>query len=368
VSESPTRGVVELVEQFIRRAFDARASDVHLEPGDDAFRVRFRVDALLQDVESLPRTIAPNVVARLKVLGGLLTYRTDVPQEGAIAASESGLPGDIGVATFPTIRGERVVLRLMAHAQRLLGLDDLGHDPQLVERLKRALELPQGLIIVCGPAGSGKTTTLYAMLDHLQKQRSGTSILAVEDPVEIRLDGATQIQIEPARGLTYAVALRSLLRQDPEVLMIGEVRDAETASIVIEAALTGHLLLSTMHSGSPAEAIVRLREMGLPAYQITSTLQGVLAQRLLRTVCPACGVANPSRECPHCLGTGYAGRTAVGNFVEITSKLRQAVLDEADVATLSSPDLCPGSLRQDADRLVKSGRTTPEEARRVLGQ
>lgn len=367
MSESPVQGVVELVEQLLRRAFNARASDVHIEPGDDTFRVRFRVDALLQDVESFPRTIAPNVVARLKVLSGLLTYRTDVPQEGAIAANKSGLPGDIRVATFPTIRGERVVLRLMAHTQRPLGLDDLGHDPQLVERLKRALELPQGLIIACGPAGSGKTTTLYAMLDHLRKQRPGTSILAVEDPVEIRLDGVTQIQIEPARGLTYAIALRSLLRQDPEVLMIGEARDAQTAGIVIEAALTGHLLLSTMHSGSPAEAIVRLREMGLPAYQITSTLQGVLAQRLLRTVCPVCDVANPNRACPRCLGSGYAGRTAVGHFVEISSELRQAVLDEADVATLSSPDLCPGSLRQDVDRLLKSGGTTHEEVRRVLG-
>jgi general secretion pathway protein E len=368
VSEPPIQGVVKLVDKLIRQAFDARASDVHVEPGDDAFRVRFRVDALLQDIQTLPRTIAPNVVARLKVLGGLLTYRTDVPQEGAIPASKSGLPGDIRVATFPTIRGERVVLRLMAHAQRLLALDHLGHDPQLVERLRHALDLPQGLIIVCGPAGSGKTTTLYAMLDHLQKQRPGTSILAVEDPVEIQLDGVTQIQIEPARGLTYPVALRSLLRQDPEVLMIGEVRDAETAGIVVEAALTGHLLLSTMHSGSPAEAIVRLREMGLPAYQVTSTLQGVLAQRLLRTVCPACDVASPARDCPHCLGTGYAGRTAVGNFVEITPQLREAVLNEADVATLSRPELCPGSLRQDADRLLQSGRTTLAEVRRVLGQ
>ena len=367
MSESTGRGVVELVEQVMRRAFAARASDVHFEPGDDGFHIRFRVDALLQRVDSLPPAIAPNVVARLKVLGGLLTYRSDIPQEGAIAASKSGLPGDVRVSTFPTIRGERVVLRLMAHAQRLLGLGDLGHDPQLVERVRSALRLPQGLIIVCGPAGSGKTTTLCAMLDHLCKQRPGTSILAVEDPVEIRLDGVTQVQIEPARGLTYSVALRSLLRQDPEVLMIGEVRDAETAETVVEAALTGHLLLSTMHSGSPAEAIVRLREMGLPAYQITSALQGVLAQRLLRTVCPACDSADPDRECPRCLGSGYAGRTAVGNFVEISPQLRQAVLREADVARLSSAGCCPGALRQDVARLVDSGRTTLEEARRVLG-
>jgi len=367
VSESPVEGVVQLVEQLIRRAFDARASDVHFEPGDEELRVRVRVDALLEDVETLPRTIAPNVVARLKVLGGLLTYRSDVPQEGAISATRSGLPGDIRVATFPTIRGERVVLRLMAHARQRLTLDDLGHDPQLIERLKQALQLPQGLIVVCGPAGSGKTTTLYAMLDHLLEQRPQASVLAVEDPVEIRLDGVTQVQIEPARGLTYPVALRSLLRQDPEVLMIGEVRDAETAGIVIEAALTGHLLLSTMHSGSPAEAIVRLREMGLPAYQITSTLQGVLAQRLLRTICPACDPESPRPTCPHCLGSGFAGRAAIGHFVEITAGLRQAILDEADAATLESRNLTPGSLRDDAERLVQAGRTARAEVRRVLG-
>jgi general secretion pathway protein E len=353
---------------LIRRAIAARASDVHIEPGSDAWRVRFRVDALLNEVDKLPAAIGPNVVARLKVLSGLLTYRSDVPQEGSIDRGKSGFPCDIRVATFPTIRGERVVLRMMSESAALLTLDDLGHDPALIERLKCALSRPQGLMLICGPAGSGKTTTLYAMLDHIQKTRCGVSILSVEDPVEIRLEGVTQVQVEPARGLTYPIALRSLLRQDPQVLMIGEVRDAETAHIVVEAALTGHLLLTTMHSGTPAEAIVRLREMGIAPYQITSTLAGVLAQRLLRTVCPQCKNQAEHANCPRCLGTRYAGRTAIGHWLELTPALRQAILDGADVERLASQQLAPGSLRQDAERLLRASLTTPEEARRVLGE
>ncbi|MBU0618084.1 MAG: GspE/PulE family protein, partial [Planctomycetes bacterium] len=350
-----------------RRAIAARASDVHFDPGDTQMRVRFRVDGLLQDIEELPTTIAPNVVARLKVLAGLLTYRSDIPQEGGIAHDPQGFPCDIRVATFPTVRGERVVLRIMAHARRFLTLDDLGHDPRLLERLTRQLTRPQGLLLVCGPAGSGKTTTLYACLEYILRQRPDVSILSVEDPVEIRLDGVTQIEIEPARGLTYPIALRSLLRQDPQVLMIGEVRDAEVAEIIVEAALTGHLVLTTMHSGSPAEAIVRLREMGLPPYQITSTLQGVLAQRLLRTLAadalPAAAPDTPESLPAH---VRYASRTAVGHFVEMSPALRQAILDGADVARLAAPELCPGSLREDAQRLLDAGLTTLEEVRRVL--
>ena len=230
-----------------------------------------------------------------------------------------------------------------------------GWPPTWSSDLRRQVLAPQGLIVVCGPAGSGKTTTLYALLEYIMDQRPGVSVIAVEDPVEIRTTGITQVQVQPQRGLTYPVVLRSLLRQDPQVLMIGEVRDAETAHIVIEAALTGHLLLTTIHSGTPAEAIVRLREIGVPGYQLTSTLRGILAQRLLRTTTAADG------------GSEYAGRTACGHFVELTPALRQAILNEADTATLSHPAICPGSLHEDARRLVQAGRTTEEEVRRVLG-
>lgn len=362
----PALGTVDLVERLVQQAFAARASDLHFEPADDRLRVRMRVDSLLHDLEILPPGVAPNIVARLKVLSGLLTYRTDLPQEGSIPAARSNWPGDVRVATFPTVRGERIVLRLLTHTHRLLRLDELGHDPRLVERLQQRLREPQGLLVICGPAGSGKTTTLFALLQQLLRERPGTSILAVEDPVELRLDGVTQVQIEPARGMTYPVALRSLLRQDPQVLMIGEVRDAETAQIAVEAALTGHLLLTTMHSGSPAEAILRLREMGLPAYQVTSTLRGVLAQRLVRTVCPTCRGGPTKTDCPLCVGTGYAGRAAIGQLVEMTAELRTAIAREADVQELENL-LGDGSLRRDAERLIAAGQTTADEVRRVLG-
>lgn len=367
MGETQSDGVVDLVSDLVRRAIDARASDVHFEPGDDGLRVRFRVDALLHEVEKLPAAIAPNVIARLKVLSGLLTYRTDLPQEGGMDSEKSGFACDIRVATFPTIRGERAVLRLLTNVHDLMTLEQLGHDPRLIDRITPQLMSPQGLLIVCGPAGSGKTTTLYAMLNYILEHRPGESVFAVEDPVEIRLDGITQVQVQPARGLTYPIALRSLLRQDPQVLMIGEIRDADTADIVIEAALTGHLLLTTLHSGSGAEAIVRLREMGVPAYQLTSTLNGVLAQRLLRTVCGDCETDQPRKDCPTCGGTGFAGRTAIGQFLAASPALRQAILNGADVAELSDEKLSPGSLRQDAQRLLKTGRSTEQEVCRVLG-
>lgn len=361
-------GVVDLVDGLIRDAIVARASDVHFEPTDDGLRVRFRIDAQLTDVRRLPSAITANVVARLKVLAGLLTYRTDTPQEGSIAPSIASFPCDIRVATFPTIRGERVVLRLMNEAAHgVMTLDALGHAPTLTERLGHLALRSHGLLLVCGPAGSGKTTTLYALLDHILRQRPELSILAVEDPVEIRYGGITQIKIEPDRGLTYPVALRSLLRQDPQVLMVGEIRDAQTAHIVVEAALTGHLLLSTLHSGTPAEAIVRLREMGVEAYQLTSILQAVVAQRLVRTVCQTCGPDTPRSACPRCLGTGYAGRAAIAQCVEMSPALRAAIMSGQDLTGLAQPTICAGSLRADAQRLLDAGRTTAAEIERVLG-
>lgn len=364
---STDRGVVDLVRELIERAIAARATDIHCEPTDDGLLIRVRVDSILHDVERLPGTIAANVVARLKVLGGLLTYCSDLPQEGVIAASGSDFSHDIRVATFPTVRGERAVLRILSAAHSRIGLDGLGHSHDLIASLKRCLQRQQGLLLVCGPAGSGKTTTLFALLEYLLAQRPGASIFAVEDPVEIRLSGVTQVQIDAARGLTYPVALRSLLRQDPQILMIGEVRDAETARVVIEAALTGHLLLSTLHSGSASEAIVRLAEMGLPSYQITSALCGVLAQRLVRTICGVCHNGPAKDDCQACLGTGMAGRTAFGHWVEIGAALRRAIIAGSDAATLRKAELMPGSLRSDAARLIESGATTRDEVCRVLG-
>lgn len=366
--------VVALVDDLLDRAFRAGASDVHFDPqpaaSASALRVRFRVDALLHEVELLPPAITPNVIARLKVLAGLLTYRVDVPQEGAIPAGAQ-CPGDVRVATFPTLHGERVVLRLLPAAMEIRGLDELGHAPELVARLRALLELPQGLLIVCGPAGSGKSTTLHALLAHLSQVRQGASILTLEDPVEIRHAGITQIEVAPHRGLTYATALRSLLRQDPEILMVGEVRDAETAHLVIDAALTGHLLLTTLHSGSPAEALTRLREMGVAPYQLTSTVAAVLSQRLLRTVCRTCGgtgvTERDNGRCTGCLGSCYAGRMAIGELAEVTSDVRSALLAGGDAEMLATAFATAPSLHSDAGRLLQMGRTTTAEVERVLG-
>jgi general secretion pathway protein E len=363
---APTpEGVVSVVADLLRRAVAARASDLHCEPGDAGLRIRLRVDGVLHDVETLPAVIAPNVIARLKVLAGLLTYRTDIPQEGAIAGA-GGAGDDIRVATFPTVRGERAVLRFLGAARQGLSLGELGFGDALADRLRALLTSPQGLLIVCGPAGSGKTTTLYAALRHILAVRPGASIIAVEDPVELRLDGVTQVQVEPARQLTYPVVLRSLLRQDPQVLMLGEVRDAETAHAVTEAALTGHLLLTTLHSGTPAAALVRLRELGIAPAQLTSTVHAVLAQRLLRTVCPSCGGAATTPACPACLGSGYRGRVACAALIEMAPPLRAALLAGADVAELAAVAGGQG-LRADADRLVAAGLTTAAEVARVLG-
>ncbi len=360
-------GVVALVNDVIRRAVAARASDVHFEPGPEQLRIRFRVDALLHDVETLPAGIAANIVARLKVMAGLLTYRSELPQEGSIPPIADVSPYDIRVATFPTLRGERVVLRLLGRSAGLSALTDLGHDPALVERLRRVLRKAQGLLVVCGPAGSGKSTTLAAMLREIALLRPGLSIISLEDPVELRLDGITQVEIAPERGLTFAVALRSLLRQDPQVLMIGEVRDAETVQAVIEAALTGHLLLTSLHSGSPAEALVRLREMGVPPYQLTSTVQAILAQRLVRTCCPSCSATSPNAACESCLGTGFRGRAPVGQLVEMSPELRRAILNLGDTASVAAAAGESGALRADAERLLATGKTTAEEVCRVLG-
>jgi general secretion pathway protein E len=355
---------VGLVDELIRGGLAARASDIHFEPADDGLHVRYRVDAMLHAVRAIPSPLAPNVIARLKVLAGLLTYCTDQPQEGSIAAAH-GFGSDIRVATFPTIRGERAVLRLLSTVNHALRLADLGFADELTSELRALVERPQGLLIVCGPAGSGKTTTLHALLEAIVATRPGVSVVALEDPVEIRQPGVTQVQVQAERGLTYATALRSILRQDPQVLMIGEIRDAETAAIVLEAALTGHLLLTTLHSSTPVAALVRLIEMGLPPYQITSVLNAVLGQRLLRTQCEACGGAG-ARDCARCLGSGFSGRTAIGHLVKLTPELRQAILRPGDAEDLAAA--APrANLAHDAERLVAAGRTTRAEAERVLG-
>jgi type II secretory ATPase GspE/PulE/Tfp pilus assembly ATPase PilB-like protein len=360
---------VEWVESLLKRAITRQVSDIHFEPTDQGLCVRFRQDGLLQDADLLPSSTAESVVARLKVLAGLLTYRPDIPQEGSFTADPAWTGGqgmvDVRVATFPTVRGERAVVRLMYAMSHVNGLNELGLNNEMVADLRRAADRPSGLILITGPAGSGKSTTLYALARHMMATTPGRSVVSLEDPVERRIDGMAQIQISPHGELNYVRAMRSMLRQDVQVLLVGEIRDAETAHIVVEAALTGHLILSTMHSGDPAEAIVRLLEMGIAPYQLVGALTVVGSQRLLRVRCKACRTAG----CDVCAKTGYAGRTACGQISVMNEPLRQAVLRTVPVdelRTLVARHHAP--LDVDARRLVDAGLTTEAEALRVIGR
>lgn len=377
----PSDAVVKLVDGLLARAVRERASDVHFEPAERQLLVRFRLDGLLHDIERLPAEIADNVVARLKVMAALLTYRIDIPQEGSLPASHFSAGGDsaaldMRVATFPTIRGERAVVRIMYSGSGIGELSELGFATDMVRLLRKAGEQQSGLVVVTGPAGAGKSTTLYAIARHILASTPGRSVVALEDPVEQRVEGMTQIQIAPHGELDYPRAMRSLLRQDPQVLLIGEVRDAHTANVVVEAALTGHLLLTTMHSGDPAEAVIRLLEMGVPPYQVVSTLSLVCSQRLVRRLCPACRRQTGRPEepfqragCDECHQTGYRGRIACGQVFLMDDSVRPAILAHATTAGLREIALRQGpSLADDAGRLVREGYTDADEVRRIIGQ
>ena len=372
----PAGDVVAAVDELLTRAIEVQASDVHFEPTPAGMVVKYRLDGALQAVETLPAALAENVVSRLKVLGGLLTYRNDIPQEGRIE-----LPGGAGgavfqqrLAVFPTVHGQRAVVRLFYGESRLNELDELGLEESIRADLKRMVAGNQGVVLLTGPAGSGKSTTLAAMMRYILARQAGRSIVALEDPVERHVAGVTQVEISPHGAMTFPVALRSLLRQDPEVLMVGEIRDAETARIVVEAALTGHLLLTTMHSGTPAGALIRLLEMGLEPYQVTSAVAGVLNQRLIRRLCERCkepdgtGGFAPA-GCERCYGTGYRGRVLIAELVEMDPAIRHAVLDKADQEHIEGILLDRGhkGILDSGMALVGAGVTTRRELNRVCG-
>ncbi|MDI6450557.1 GspE/PulE family protein [Anaerobaca lacustris] len=367
--------VVALVDDLLAQAIQAEASDVHFEPTADSLVVKFRLDGVLNPVEGLPATLTDNVVARLKVLGGLLTYRNDIPQEGRLEISGAAAEkvSDVRLAIFPTIHGQRAVVRLFYRRQDLLALEQLGFSPQIERALKAVAAQSQGVLLLTGPAGSGKSTTLAAILRHIIRTLPGKSIVSLEDPVEIRIDGVTQVPITPHGQMTFPTALRSLLRQDPQVLMIGEIRDAETARIAIEAGLTGHMLMSTMHSGTPAGALLRLLEMGIEPYQVTSSIAAVVNQRLVRRLCERCkrqaaGEYEPV-GCDACLGTGFKGRLLIAEMVQLDSDLRKAILAKADLEELDTLLQTKGhaTILEDGRRLVETGVTTQAELNRACG-
>jgi type II secretory ATPase GspE/PulE/Tfp pilus assembly ATPase PilB-like protein len=370
--ESGLHDVSPLVDDLLHRGLAAGATDVHFEPVGEGLLVRVRVDGHLADLELLSSRLSENVVSRLKVLSSLLTYRIDIPQEGSFLWRDRTEASDnheveLRVATFPTIRGERAVVRVFHKTPVLQSIESVGFDEDQVKQIRAAVAQPAGFIVVSGPAGSGKTTTLYMMVRDVQDRFPGRSIITLEDPVEQRLDRVAQIQINPYGELDYERCMRSVLRHDPQVILLGEVRDRQTALIAVEAALTGHLILTSVHSGDPAETIVRFLEMGIPSYQLASALTLICSQRLLRLRCTRCREARRP-GCDACLETGYSGRTAVGQTAVLDEPTRALLLAHSPASVLREELKKQGpDLTARAAALVAQGVTDEDEVGRVLG-
>ena len=378
------RYVPEVIDLLLRESNQAGASDVHVTPGEGGIEIRWRVDGVLHAVATLPAAIAPNVVARMKVLADLLTYRSDTPQEGRIR----GRPGEVEmrVSTFPTLHGEKVVVRLFPSLGTFDRPGQLGLPGDVETTLGLLLAETSGAILFTGPAGSGKTTTLYACLRELASAGEGRRSLAtLEDPIEVKLPGVAQSQVNPAAGFTLESGLRSLMRQDPEVIAVGEIRDRPTAEVAFQASLTGHLVLTTFHAGSAAGALGRLSDMGIEPYLLRSGILAVVFQRLVRRLCscaepvldvesarlglPVARAFRPS-ACDACRGTGYRGRALLAELIDPSRhNLGRAILDRRDVAGLEAAAAADGmTTRWDlAIAAVEGGVTTPAEVRRVLG-
>jgi len=382
VDEAP---VVKLVNTIITRAINERASDIHIEPGEKDLRVRFRIDGVLHESMTTPRAIANAMVSRLKIMADINIAERRLPQDGRISLKVSGKQVDLRVATLPSVYGEKVVLRILDRSSVMLELTDLGFGERNLERFQEAYERPYGAILVTGPTGSGKSTTLYATLNVINDPK--VNIITVEDPVEYRLAGITQIQVNRKAGLTFASALRSILRADPDIVLIGEIRDRETAQIAIEAALTGHLVLSTLHTNDAASSIGRLIEMEVEPYLVASSIDGILAQRLARRLCEKCKVTVPAppeefeklgleppkevyaaEGCGSCALTGYRGRLALHEVLLVDEEIQRLSVERRPADEIKAAALEAGmtTLWQDGIEKVVAGVTSLEEIMRVV--
>jgi general secretion pathway protein E len=384
-SEAP---VIRLVNTIIGRVIDLRASDIHLEPFDDGLHVRYRVDGVIHSSELVQPKHSAAVASRVKLLAHLDIAERRLPQDGRIKIRVKGRELDLRVSTVPTVHGESVVMRVLDRASVRFGLDEMGFEADTLERFNDLLGRPHGILLVTGPTGSGKTTTLYAALSKLDA--STQKIINVEDPVEYQLEGINQIQVHAQIGLTFANALRSILRQDPDIIMIGEMRDGETAQIAVQSALTGHLVLSTLHTNTASGALIRMQDMGVERYLITSSVNGVLSQRLVRTVCKHCrepvvpsadvlatsglgrflSAGSPmyrARGCGRCRDTGYLGRTGIHELLVLDEAMRKAIIEGQDASQLHSKAVRAGmlTLYEDGLRKVAAGTTSLDELLRV---
>lgn len=384
-SEAP---VIRLVNTIIGRVTDLRASDIHLEPFDDGLHVRYRVDGVIHPGEVVPPRLSAAVGSRVKLLAHLDIAERRLPQDGRIKTRVKGRELDLRVSTVPTVHGESLVMRVLDRASVRLNLDTMGFEQDTLARFNALLARPHGIVLVTGPTGSGKTTTLYAALSKIDAQAN--KIITVEDPVEYQLEGINQIQVHPQINLTFANALRSILRQDPDIIMIGEMRDGETAQIAVQSALTGHLVLSTLHTNTAAGAVIRMQDMGVESYLITSSVNGVLAQRLVRTLCVHCKQPyEPGPElrqstgltrfcppdkpiyqavgCEHCRQSGYRGRTGIHELLVLDEPMRRAIIEGRDANALNALAAQSGMLGlfEDGLRKVAAGITTLDELARV---
>ncbi len=360
--------VIRLVNKYLFMASQARASDVHIEPYDQEVRIRFRIDGVLHTMVSFPKRYYPSLISRLKIMAKLNIAERRLPQDGRSRIKIGEHEIDIRVSTVPTSGGERMVLRLLDESGSTFYLDQLGFEPAIETSFRSLIHRPHGIVLITGPTGSGKTTTLYGALTNLNSDQC--NIMTVEDPIEYRLPGIGQMQMMPKIGLTFANCLRHILRQDPDVIMVGEIRDQETARIAIQSALTGHLVLSTLHTNDAASAVTRLVDMGIEPYLVCSSVLGVMAQRLVRCLCAAChgtGVDVDAGPCARCAGTGYRGRCGIFELLSLDDDLRELILTDCRTHALNQAAVEKGmqTLRSDGKAKVLAGKTSWEEVLRV---
>lgn len=382
-SEAP---IIKLVNLFITRAVESRASDVHIEPFEDELKIRYRIDGVLHDVESAPKKLQAAIVSRIKIMAKMNIAERRLPQDGRIRLKIGEKEIDIRVSTIPVLYGESVVMRLLDKEGIVIDLDLLGFSPDTLSAFNQLIKKPNGIILVTGPTGSGKTTTLYGALQKINSPDK--KIITVEDPVEYQLKGVNQIQVKPQIGLNFANTLRHIVRQDPDIIMIGEIRDLETAEIAIQSALTGHLVFSTLHTNDAPSAITRLLDMGVENFLLSSTIRGILAQRLVRVICPSCKEVAPStvdkeelailgiasdaplfrgRRCEKCAFTGYYGRSGIFELLVVDDDIRKLILKRADSNQIREIARRHGmkTLLEDGAKKVKMGITTLSEVLRV---
>lgn len=384
-SEAP---VIQFVNLMLSKAVKNRASDIHIEPYQSNLNIRFRIDGLLYNTFDPPKKLHPAITSRIKVMAGLNIAEKRVPQDGRIEIRVADKSIDIRVSSLPTVYGERLVLRLLDKSAEMFKLNELGIPEAHLVEIRRLITLSHGIILVTGPTGSGKTTSLYAAL--CQINTPDKNIITIEDPVEYQIDGIGQVHVNRKVGLTFATGLRTIVRQDPDVILVGEIRDLETAEIAIQAALTGHLVLSTLHTNDAASAVTRLIDMGIEPFLISSSVLSIIAQRLVRTVCPYCKCAseingeymrelNVNREdlkhasicigkgCEKCMGTGYYGRTGIYEIMKISEGIKKTILTTSDADTIKRVAIGEGmrTLRQDGADKVMRGISTTEEILRV---